>query len=422
MGNNTSSSGNNNPPYTEKKIFDYSSNTLQIGLSEMQGWRNKMEDASLIHISKIHKNTNKELKIQINDSSFENNENEKDELHSSSSENENEDENTKEEKTILNSNTNIIIKEYLDKISLFGVFDGHGGEYVAKFVADNFFSVFKHAYCQKYVNEGLNDHTNNIKETNFKLIRRISNCSTYIEKVEQALIQTFLDFDELLYTSLFSNMVNEYRTAKIRNFKIRNFNSSILNSSELLESDEDSPAYMMGTTANVISIYNNYLIIANSGDSLSVLYSKGKAIILNTEHKVSVQGEEKRILQSGFKIYNGRVDGKLNLTRAIGDLQFKDKKLRPYEQAVTSYPEVLSYELTKDTEFLVSGCDGIWDCVEPQKFCEFISGEMKKGEKLSAIIGNIQDMILSKTINSPIGTDNMTCYIVKFNIKHDKDN
>ena len=120
------------------------------------------------------------------------------------------------------------------------------------------------------------------------------------------------------------------------------------------------------------------------------------------------------MLRSGKKIINGRVDGKLNLTRAIGDLQFKEKKLRAYEQAITAYPEISTYKLNEHSEFFVSGCDGIWDCVEPQKFCEFISAEIKKGIKISQVIANTQDMILSKTINSPIGTDNMTCMIVKF--------
>ena len=101
----------------------------------------------------------------------------------------------------------------------------------------------------------------------------------------------------------------------------------------------------MGTTANVLCLYENFLIVANVGDSMSVLFSDGKAIELNTEHKTSTPGEEERVKNSGMKVINNRIDGKLNLTRAIGDLQFKNKSLRPYEQAVTAYPEFTTYEL-----------------------------------------------------------------------------
>ncbi len=38
------------PPFTNKKKSDYYTNTYKIGSCEMQGWRNTMEDAKLIHL------------------------------------------------------------------------------------------------------------------------------------------------------------------------------------------------------------------------------------------------------------------------------------------------------------------------------------------------------------------------------------
>ena len=171
----------------------------------------------------------------------------------------------------------------------------------------------------------------------------------------------------------------------------------------------------MGTTANVITIFNNTILIANAGDSLSVLFRNNKAVILNTEHKLSIKSETERVLNAGRKIINDRIDGKLNLSRALGDYQFKDKHLKPFEQAVSPIPEILSYPLDSHCEFLITACDGVWDCVDPQKLCEFISKELKENIKsISEIISNIEDMILSTTVNSPIGTDNMTCMIIQF--------
>jgi serine/threonine protein phosphatase PrpC len=82
--------------------------------------------------------------------------------------------------------------------------------------------------------------------------------------------------------------------------------------------DDDLLASHIGTTANIILIRGNYLYLANVGDSLAVLYKDKKAIRLNQEHKTSLQSEYARINNSGARIINNRVEGKLNLTRAIG--------------------------------------------------------------------------------------------------------
>lgn len=74
----------------------------------------------------------------------------------------------------------------------------------------------------------------------------------------------------------------------------------------------------MGTTANIIYINKKNIYVANAGDSYSVMFKNKQAIKLNVEHKISIKNEEERILKAGCKIINGRLDGKLNLTRAIG--------------------------------------------------------------------------------------------------------
>jgi len=58
-------------------------------------------------------------------------------------------------------------------------------------------------------------------------------------------------------------------------------------------------------------------------------------------------------------------------------------------------------KITKDIEFIIIACDGIWDCVDIQKFCEHISYKMKKSpnKKISRIIGELFDMMIAKTNN-----------------------
>ena len=82
----------------------------------------------------------------------------------------------------------------------------------------------------------------------------------------------------------------------------------------------------IGTTANVCLLKKNCIYIANVGDSLSVMYKKKKAYKLNKEHKTTVEKENSRIKKEGGRIQNFRINGKLNITRAIGDLNYKNKK------------------------------------------------------------------------------------------------
>ena len=74
-----------------------------------------------------------------------------------------------------------------------------------------------------------------------------------------------------------------------------------------------------------------------------------------------------------------------------------------YEQAVISYPEITKIKITNDIEFLVLACDGVWDCVEIQKFCEYLSMWIKKTKKsISKILSDAFDMMLSKNKNCKI--------------------
>ena len=59
-------------------------------------------------------------------------------------------------------------------------------------------------------------------------------------------------------------------------------------------------------------------------------------------------------------------------------------------------------KITKDIDFIIMACDGVWDCVDDQKLCEHISMKLKTKAKLSTIIAELFDQIISKTNNSRI--------------------
>jgi protein phosphatase 2C family protein 2/3 len=57
-------------------------------------------------------------------------------------------------------------------------------------------------------------------------------------------------------------------------------------------------------------------------------------------------------------------------------------------------------KITKDIEFIVMACDGVWDCVDAQKFCECISILLKSNKKRSEILAELFDQIIAKNNNS----------------------
>ena len=173
----------------------------------------------------------------------------------------------------------------------------------------------------------------------------------------------------------------------------------------------------IGTTANVLLLKKNYFYVANVGDSLSVMYKKKKAIKLNKEHKTTSETELNRLNKLGTKLINYRINGKLNITRAIGDLSYKNRNNGYiYEQDVLAIPEVNKYSLD-DVDFIVMGSDGFWDYGDDIKtICDNIYNELKKKPKrdLCDLIGSIFDKALAKANNYLRGTDNMSCIIIQF--------
>jgi protein phosphatase PTC2/3 len=68
----------------------------------------------------------------------------------------------------------------------------------------------------------------------------------------------------------------------------------------------------------------------------------------------------KRIYKAGGTVgCLRRINGDLELSRAIGDLWYKNTKLRPKKQMVTAFPDVQVHEMSDDDEFLILACDGM---------------------------------------------------------------
>lgn len=115
---------------------------------------------------------------------------------------------------------------------------------------------------------------------------------------------------------------------------------------------EDRPYKDTGTTAIFIIIEEMAkpknpakpykLIIGNIGDSRCLLLRDGGMQSLTVDHKPTNESESKRIVSAGGHVSNGRVDGVLAISRALGDHTFKDNaQIHPERQRVCAVPGIL---------------------------------------------------------------------------------
>jgi protein phosphatase PTC2/3 len=125
-------------------------------------------------------------------------------------------------------------------------------------------------------------------------------------------------------------------------------------------------AFSAGCTANVVLITATHVYCANAGDARSVLCENGRAIDLSKDHKPDVPMERSRVVASGHTVENGRVDGVIAISRAIGDWEYKSVREPPERMAVSVVPEISKTPITTNSNFIIQACDGIWDCMTSQ--------------------------------------------------------
>lgn len=175
-------------------------------------------------------------------------------------------------------------------LSLFAVFDGHGGKYyelqpklsklgkeVAKFVAKS--------YVEALIN------LQSFKQKKFK----------------QALTEVNYKLDEKMKLEKYWKELTELAAGGSNN-------------------DMTKWQELGGCTTTVVLITPTVIYCANAGDSRTVMSEAGKAVALSFDHKPDNELETKRIVASGAQVEGGRVDGSLAVSRSLGDFEYKNNK------------------------------------------------------------------------------------------------
>ncbi|CAN6443539.1 unnamed protein product [Victoria cruziana] len=177
-----------------------------------------------------------------------------------------------------------------------------------------------------------------------------------------------------------------------------NADSKLLNWLEEVGTDIDS-----GSTATVIFVGGDMLIISHVGDSSVVLSRSGTAEVLTSAHrpygnsKSSLQ-EIKRIREAGGWVVDGRICGDISVSRAFGDIRFKTKKNEMLEEGVKegrwskkfisrvkmngdwviATPDIYKVSIGMDAEFIILASDGLWDYMSCSDAVRFVRNQLRQ--------------------------------------------
>lgn len=318
---------------------------------------------------------------------------------------------TMEDTHILSPSLNIPLKNKFKVLAdhgLFCVFDGHGGNFTSDYASEHFLRVLtSRPELQSYVKMSLQER----KEVpGLKLLK-------------DALTGAFFDIDtelKLLYKKRINTNEN-VRMPTGDNLAIdgRQVVSDCLEDErDANDTRRDSSPQLVhriladrsGSTAVMVLLTPHHIICCNAGDSRAILFKGGQALPLSFDHKPNNPTEMNRVKEAGGFVKYKRVDGDLAVSRGLGDFRFKmNSGTIPEQQKVSVLPEIIVSVRNDDKDqFLVLGCDGIWDVMGNQDCAEMIKKMMDEGEDdLGKICEKMLDICLNRN-----SKDNMTLCVV----------
>lgn len=280
--------------------------------------------------------------------------------------------------------------------AIFGVFDGHGGDTVSKFVSYQFISeLLKKKDLDEDTHAALRQHFLHMDtiilsgegtEATFKFLNKgfyedaenefdtasvdMENLKSHIDIIETKFKNRDKSLEEHRILQEIEDLKGEIRELYQQGDNKEKFLNKVSKYQYLQKRAEFSPRAIGGTTSIVVYIKDNNIYCANAGDSRGVISKEGIAEPLSQDHKPSNTEEKDRIEAAGGSVKENRVEGNLALSRAIGDFTYKESLLPCDQQMVIALPDVKQVCIDASCEFMIIACDGIWDCLENQQIID----------------------------------------------------
>jgi len=270
----------------------------------------------------------------------------------------------------------------------FGLYDGHGGEGMANWLKEN---LQKHIAQRLPALDDRHSQHPGIGEAG--------------ETMENAIRQGFLDA-ELEWLEKQKNLYRLYEAQHRAN--------------QL----SDPPVRIdysgaVGIIAIVCAGSNGGadLYIANVGDCEAVLCRDGKPILLSRKHSPSDSSEMERVIKAGghtevveSSIYVGEVGHLFETSRSFGDLvdcahEHSVRKVR----GLCCDPYVKRYELEPTDEFLLLGCDGIWEKFKKKDAVAIVRKSLRRDKDIRKAANALVEDAMGRH-----ATDNLSTILIGF--------
>ena len=241
------------------------------------------------------------------------------------------------------------LNDQLKDWSFFAVFDGHAGEAVSKYCADNLLdAILQSEDFKKSIAAG----TETFGEEQIALAK---------SGIKSGFLKLDKEMKEL---------------------------------PELVEKKDKS-----GSTAVCCLVSPKHFYFINCGDSRAVLSRESKVLFSTNDHKPFNVAEKERIQNAGGSVMLQRVNGSLAVSRALGDYEYKQNEDKTdCEQLVSPEPEINVIERDNATdEFIILACDGIFDVINNEDLCTYVRYLYEiKSAGISSITFSILDTCLHK--------------------------
>ncbi|KAI9122985.1 hypothetical protein K1719_005874 [Acacia pycnantha] len=173
-----------------------------------------------------------------------------------------------------------------------------------------------------------------------------------------------------------SNLLLSYDTDALFLKKLEDSHRNAFLLADLALANEPTVSSSCGTTALTALVLGSHLLVANAGDCRAVLCRRGAAVDLSQDHKESYLPEKIRVEELGGRFDDGGyLNGYLDVTRALGDWDLKPSL--GSASPLIADPDVRQVSLTEDDEFLIIGCDGIWDKMSSQEAVSLVRRRLR---------------------------------------------
>ena len=302
-------------------------------------------------------------------------------------------------------------------MNIFGIFDGHGGVEVPKYLQVHFLEFLK-------------------KNKNF-----------IDEKYQEAFRETFFDLDKSFKTKEAQEELTKYSLdSKPEKEKELNEINELCSPNEKLNKEEleqvmafnevfdprnienANIAEFTGATGMVIAVCYNNILIINAGNSRCLVLDKnGNIIKKSVDHTMKDENEKKRVELA--RSFNDEDEEKkkgdeehmeyLDSTRGFGDLEFKGNEwIEQKDQEVSVEPEIIPVPYDK-AKYIIFGSHGMFEGDDKvnDKISKFFFDTISKNSeiKFSDVIKDYFEEIIAKDKNNEknIGLDNMSCFVVE---------